>query len=99
MVPKLSGACYAFRFVSHVGNTDIFKSIYFAYFCSVMKYGIIFCGKSCNSRKIFTLQKKVIRIMAAVKPRNICRNLFKRLQILTLPCECMFSLMNFTVNK
>jgi hypothetical protein len=31
--------------------------------------------------------------MAGVKPRNLCENLFKRLEILTLPCEYIFSLM------
>jgi hypothetical protein len=30
---------------------------------------------------------------------NSCRSLFKRLEILALPCECMFSLMNFIVNN
>jgi IS1 family transposase len=64
-----------------------------------MKYGIIFCGNSSSSKNLFTLQKKVIRITAGVKPRHSCRNLFKRLEILPLPCEYVFSLMNFTVNK
>jgi hypothetical protein len=52
-----------------------------------------------NSRKIFILQKKIIRIVASVKPRNSWRNLFKSLEILTLPCGCIFSLMNFTVKN
>jgi hypothetical protein len=33
--------------------------------------------------------------MAGVKPRNPCKNLFKRLEILTLPCEYIFSLTIF----
>jgi len=49
-----------------------------------MKYGIIFWGNSSNSKMTFTLQKKVIRIMAGVKPRNSCRSLFKRSDILPL---------------
>jgi hypothetical protein len=63
-----------------------------------MKYGIIFWGNSSNSKKIFTLQKKIVRLMAGVKPRNSCRSLFKRLEILTLPCEYIFSLLLFIVN-
>jgi hypothetical protein len=31
--------------------------------------------------------------------RNSCRSLFKRLEILALPCEYIFSLMNFIVNN
>jgi hypothetical protein len=42
LVPKLSGACYAVRYILHISNTDTLKSIYFACFHSLMKYGIIF---------------------------------------------------------
>jgi hypothetical protein len=34
-----------------------------------------------------------------VKPRNSCRCLFKRAAILSVPCECIFSLMSFIVNN
>jgi hypothetical protein len=42
LVPKLSSACYAVRSMLHVSNTHTLKSIYFAYFHSLMKYGTIF---------------------------------------------------------
>jgi hypothetical protein len=42
LIPTLSGACYAVRSMLHVSNTDTLKSVYFAYFHSVMKYGIVF---------------------------------------------------------
>jgi hypothetical protein len=45
------------------------------------------------------LQKKIVRLIAGVKPRNSCRSLFKRLEILALPCEYIFSLMNFLINN
>jgi hypothetical protein len=54
---------------------------------------------SSNIKKIFTLRKKIVRLMAGFKPRNSCRSLFKRLEILALPCECIFSLMNFIVTN
>jgi hypothetical protein len=63
MIPKLSRACYAVRLIFHISNVATLKSIYFAYFHSIIKYGIIFWGNSSNSGKIFTLQKKIIRIM------------------------------------
>jgi hypothetical protein len=75
------------------------KSVYFAYFHSVMKYGIILWGNSSNSKKTFTLQKKAVRLMAGVKSRNSCRSLFKILEILVLPCEYYIFSMNFIVNK
>jgi hypothetical protein len=52
LVPKLSGACHAVRSVSHISSAETFISVYFAYFHSIIKYGIIFWGNSRNSRKI-----------------------------------------------
>jgi hypothetical protein len=54
----------------HISNTETLKSIYFAYFHSIMKYGIIFWGNASYSKKIFTLQKKIVRLMAGAKPRD-----------------------------
>jgi predicted metallopeptidase len=42
MIPKLSRAYYAIRSTSHMSSTDTLKSIYFAYFHSIMKFGIFF---------------------------------------------------------
>jgi hypothetical protein len=99
LMPKLSEACYVVRSMLHVSKTDTLKSVYFAYFHSIMKYGIIFWGNSTNSKKIFTLQKKIVTLMAGVKPKNSCRSPQKRLDILALPFEYIFSLMNFIVNN
>jgi hypothetical protein len=99
MIPKLSRACYAIRLMSHINSTDTLKSIYFAYFHSIMKYGIIFWGNSSNSKIIFTLQKRTVRIIAGVKYRTSCRNLFMSLEILPYPCEYIFTLMNFVLNN
>jgi hypothetical protein len=37
--------------------------------------------------------------LAGAKPRNSRRSLFKKLEVLPLPCEYIFSLMNFIVNN
>jgi hypothetical protein len=99
MIPKLSGACYAVRSVFHIININTLKSIYFAYFHSIVQYRIFFGGNSLNSRKIFTLQKKIIRIMVGAHPRTPCRSLFKKQEILPFPCQYISSLMNFLVNN
>jgi hypothetical protein len=83
----------------HISNTDTLKSIYFAYFHSIIKYGIIFWDNSFNSKKIFILKKKSVRIVAGVRSRNSCRGLFKRSKILPLPHEYTISLMNFNGNN
>jgi hypothetical protein len=44
-------------------NLNTLKLIYFAYFHSVMEFGILFWGVSVESKKVFLQQKKAIRIM------------------------------------
>jgi hypothetical protein len=58
MIPKLSAACHAVRSIVHISIINTLKSIYYAYFHSITKCGIIFCGNSSNSGKIFSVQKK-----------------------------------------
>jgi len=62
MIPKLSEACNAVRSMVHINNINTLKSITNAHFHSIIKYGIIFCGNSSYSGKIFTAQKKTVRI-------------------------------------
>jgi hypothetical protein len=66
--------------------------LYFSYVHSIIKYGIIFWGNSTNICRVFKLQNKVIRIISGVGPRDSCRR-FKKLDILPLSCEYIFSLM------
>ena len=65
------------RQMHHICNNDTLRSIYFAYFHSIASYGIILWGNSSYSKKIFTLQKKIIRIMMGAHHRTSGRELFK----------------------
>ena len=92
---KLGAACYIVRQMYYIRNNDTLRSIYLAYFHCIVSYGIIFWGNSFNSKKIFTWQKRIIRIMVGAHPKAACRNLFKKLEILTVPSQCIYSLMRF----
>jgi hypothetical protein len=83
----------------HISNINNLKSIYYAYFHSIIKYEIIFWGNSSYSGKIFTVHEKIIRLMAGASTRTSCTNLFKQLEILPDPCQYIFSLMNFLINS
>jgi hypothetical protein len=71
IIPKLSTACCMVRQIYYICN-DTLRSIYFAYFHSIASYGVIFWGNSSSSKKIFTLQKRIIRIMRGAHPRSSC---------------------------
>ena len=75
------------------------KVIYYAFFHSVMSYGIIFWGNLSHSSIIFRIQKKAIRIMEGCGNRVSCRNLFKKLQIWPLTSQYMLSLLMFVVQN
>ena len=53
--------------------------MYYASFHSHLKYGITLWGGDRKSRKIFLIQKKVIRMLCKVDQNTSCRNLFRML--------------------
>jgi hypothetical protein len=83
----------------YICNNNTFKSIYFAYFHSIASYGIILGENSSNVKEIFTLQKRIIRIMVVAHSRTSCRRLFKKLEILTVPSQYIYSLMGFFIGN
>jgi hypothetical protein len=75
------------------------KMIYFAYFHSIMSYGIIFWGNSTDSVEIFKLQKRAIRTITNSSNRTSCHGLFKELGILPLCSEYILSLALFVAKN
>ena len=73
--------------------------IYFSYFHTIIRYGIIFWGNSTNSCRVFKLQKRVLRIMPGTGLMASCRGLFKKLEILPVPCQYILSLMLFIIDN
>jgi hypothetical protein len=63
---KFSTPSYPIRILNQTLSQDILLMSYFAYFYSIMSYGIIFWGNSSYANKIFKLQKRVIRIVTDV---------------------------------
>ena len=90
IIPKLSLACYVIRTIRPYVSQNTLKIIYYSYFHSVMKYGLLFWGSSTESIKIFKLQKKVIRIIMGYKSNHSCRDLFVALGILPLYSQYIF---------
>jgi hypothetical protein len=63
------------------------KPNYFAYIHSITQYGIFFGGdgdsNSSKSGNIFTVQKKIFRIVVGARLITQCISLFKKLEIFT----------------
>ena len=94
-MPKLSSACFALRVVAGILSRESVITVYFAYLHSILKYGIIFWGNSPNSKKVFLIQKRALRIMFGKKPTDSCRPLFKSARVLPLACEYIYASIMF----
>jgi hypothetical protein len=87
------------RRVTPLLKAETSKLVYFAYFHSIMSYGVIFWGNSTDSKRVFIIQKKIIRIMAGFKRIVSCRELLKKFNILPLASEFLLSLQSFVVDN
>jgi hypothetical protein len=96
---KLNTACFAIRMIQPLMSTETLRMAYFAYVHSILSFGIIFWGNQPHSDKIFKLQKRVIRIITQSRMRDSCRDLFKRLSILPLYSQYIFSISMFVLKN
>jgi hypothetical protein len=93
IIPKLSSACYIMRNIKPYMSPNTLKTVYYSYFNAIISYGLPFWGNSPHAIKIFKMQKRIVRIMMGCNSRATCSNLFRRLGILPLVSQYIFSLM------
>lgn len=95
IIKKLSSACYSLRCLSQLAAKKTLKSVYYAYFHSIMSYGIIFWGFSTDAKKVFLLQKRAIRTICNKQPKESCRKSFIEEGILTLIGQFIFKALSY----
>lgn len=80
---------------------NVSREVYFALMESHLRYGIQFWGFADDQlvHSIFVLQKRAIRYMCAVGPREHCRPLFIRERILTLTSIFILMTVGMVYNK
>jgi hypothetical protein len=98
-VPKLCKACYSMRVIKPIMPAKTLKMVYYSYFHSLLIYGIIFWGNYSFSMHIFRIQKRIIRVMSGLRPRDSCRDAFRNWGILPLQSQYIFSLLIFVVSN
>jgi hypothetical protein len=91
--------CYSTRTVKPFTCQENLKSVYYSHFHSLITYGIIFWGNSSHNIHVLRLQKRVIRIITGSRPRDSCRQLFKKLGILPLTSQYILPLLLFIVKN
>jgi hypothetical protein len=71
----LSAACYAMRSIKPFMPQETLKMVYYAYFHSIVSYGLIFWGNSSHIVKNFKIQENIIRIITGCRSRDLFKNL------------------------
>ncbi|KAG6440382.1 hypothetical protein O3G_MSEX001260 [Manduca sexta] len=82
---KINCSAYALYKLSKVVNRDAVLTAYHGYVESILRYGIIFWGNSTDKNDVFVSQKKCIRAICNLPPRESCEPYFKSLKLLTFP--------------
>jgi len=99
MMSKLNTGCFVIQTIQAIMSPETLRMVYFAYIHSIMSYGIIFGGNQPYGDKIFKIQKRVIRIITNSRMRDSCRELFKKLEILPLYSQYIFSISVFVIKN
>ena len=80
---SLSKNICVIKSVKNIFSSHVLWNIYFAYFHSRLRYGIILWGGAKESVKALRIQKKLIRLITGLKRFESCRQKFKDNRILT----------------
>ena len=100
VLPTLSAICYAMRIIKPYVSLEMLKIVHYSNFNSTINYGLPFWGTSPHGKKIFRMQKKIVRIMMGHRKEASSRNLFRKLKILPQMSQYILSLMmSITKNK
>lgn len=97
---KLNKVSYCFRIVLKYLNENAKRTLYFANFEAILRFGIIFWASNSKIQNIFTIQKRVIRIMYKMSYLQTCRGVFRNKNIMTVVALYIFdSVLFFYKNR
>ena len=81
---KLNSTVFVMCNLKSKVSLPILRQAYFGLFGSYLGYGLIAWGSSDGSARIFSIQRRVVRVMTNLCYGSDCREQFKQLGILTL---------------
>jgi hypothetical protein len=72
IMPELRTEWYTLSCTYHFSNINT-RKIYYTYFHSIMKYGTLLWDNFMVIKRVFQLQKKIMRIIMEVNSRSSCK--------------------------
>ena len=93
---RLAKSLFVMRSLLGSVSLNTLRTAYFSLFHSTMAYAILAWGHAAQSKRVFGLQRRAIRLMCGLGYRDDCRDGFASLGILTFPSvyilECLLYL-------
>uniref|UniRef100_A0A1B6EPB7 Reverse transcriptase domain-containing protein n=2 Tax=Cuerna arida TaxID=1464854 RepID=A0A1B6EPB7_9HEMI len=98
---KLGSALYAIKRIKATSTPEATRTAYHALFESHVRYGITVWGGSTmgNLNRVLVMQKRAIRVISGLSPRQSCRDAFKNLNILTVTSIYILDTVHYCVTK
>lgn len=96
---KLSRVIFLLRSLKNQVPSNYLRTAYFAFFQSIIAYGLLLWGSSSHIHSILLLQKKAVRIITNSDKLEHCRPLFVRLECLTVVNLYIFHVLLYTKNN
>jgi hypothetical protein len=90
LTSRLSSAAFAVKKIRLLTDIETARLVYFSYFHSVMSYGLLLWGSAANIESVFILQKRAVRAIYNLCQRDSLRNLFKKINILTVAGQYIY---------
>lgn len=103
-IARLSGEisrsyCYALRVMVNEVGMKAALSVYHSHILSRVRYGIIFWGNSVEAGRVQIMQKRCIRTIFIMKPRDSCKPVFKEKRLMTVTNLYIFESLKFMIQN
>lgn len=93
---KLCSAYFALRRLKPVLSLDSLMNVYFSLVYTHLKYCVVVWGGTSVSNAVFIAQKKIIRMIFDLKPRESCRPIFVQNNLMSLPSLYIYDCLLYT---
>lgn len=93
---RLGRSYFALRRLASTASRKVVVSCYFATVHSILTYGVELWARAADVGRAFVMQKRAVRAIVGVPDDASCRQLFKELDIMPLPCELIYQVALFT---
>jgi hypothetical protein len=92
---RINKFVYALKQIKNITNAKTAIISYHAYVQSILRYGLVMYGNGTDRDRAFVAQKKCIRAICGIRPDESCKQFFKKLNLLPLPCLYIYEMCLF----